>query len=93
MRVAIVGDGEAAFARELKQSKGKIANGTGAAGAQLVFWFVNEESGLTGTEKIAKKLEGAAGLWVVYPKGKKAITENDVLSAGRKAGLPIGQSP
>jgi hypothetical protein len=37
--------------------------------------------------KIAKKVEGAAGLWIVYRKGKKEITENDVLSAGRKAGL------
>jgi hypothetical protein len=27
------------------------------------------------------------GLWVVYPKGKKALTEADVLGAGRKAGL------
>jgi hypothetical protein len=26
-------------------------------------------------------------LWVVYAKGKKEITENDVLSRGRKAGL------
>jgi len=26
-------------------------------------------------------------LWVVYPKGRKEITEGDVLGAGRKAGL------
>jgi len=26
-------------------------------------------------------------LWVVYPKGRKEVTEDDVLGAGRKAGL------
>jgi hypothetical protein len=26
-------------------------------------------------------------LWIVYPKGQKSITENDVIAAGRKTGL------
>ena len=32
-------------------------------------------------------MKGPAALWIVYPKGQKAITENDVIAAGRKAGL------
>ena len=32
-------------------------------------------------------MKGAAALWIVYPKGQKQITENDVLGAGRKIGL------
>jgi hypothetical protein len=32
-------------------------------------------------------MKNAQALWVVYPKGKKDITEIDVISAGRKAGL------
>ena len=35
----------------------------------------------------ARTIRGATVLWIVYPKGKKEITENDVLSAGRKASL------
>lgn len=97
MRVAVVGQGEAEFAKELKRSKAEIANGNAVAGIELVFWFVDEKSGLNGAAKIAKSLEGAAGLWIVYPRGKKQITENDVLSAGRKAGLKdvkvVGFSP
>ena len=42
-------------------------------------------------------MRGATALWVVYPKGKKEITENEVLAAGRKAGLKdvkvVGFSP
>jgi hypothetical protein len=30
---------------------------------------------------------GDAPVWVVYPKGIQAVTENDVLTAGRAAGL------
>jgi len=97
MQVAVVGDADEAFAKELKQSKAQIVKGNADASADLVFWFVNEKGGLSGTGKVAKKLEGAAGLWIVYPKGKKEITENDVLSAGRKSGLKdvkvVGFSP
>jgi hypothetical protein len=32
-------------------------------------------------------VKGAAALWIVYPKGQKSITENDVITAGRKTGL------
>jgi hypothetical protein len=87
IRVAVIGDMEAEFAKELKQSKAAITDGNSNAGGELVFWFVDDKSGLKAAGKIAKKVEGAAGLWIVYRKGKKEITENDVLSAGRKAGL------
>jgi hypothetical protein len=47
--------------------------------------------------KAAKSIKGAIALWIVYPKGKKEITENDVLSTGRKSGLKdvkvVGFSP
>jgi hypothetical protein len=97
MRVAVVGDREAAFAKELRQRKAQMVNGNADASAQLIFWFVEEKSGLGSAGKVAKNLEGAAGLWIIYPKGKQEITENDVLNAGRKTGLKdvkvVGFSP
>jgi len=87
MLVTVLGEVDAAFAKELKQSNAEIANGNANTGVELVFCFVDDKSGLNAAGKFAKKLQGAAGLWIVYPKGKKEITENDVLSAGRKAGL------
>ena len=74
-----------------------MVNGNADASAQLIFWFVEEKSGLGSAGKVAKNLEGAAGLWIIYPKGKQEITENDVLNAGRKTGLKdvkvVGFSP
>jgi len=87
MRVKVVGEGEAAFAKELKQSKANISKGSANTVAEMIFSFVEGRSGLAITSKIAKGLGCAAGLWIVYPKGKQEITENDVLSAGRQAGL------
>jgi hypothetical protein len=42
---------------------------------------------LSSVAEIAKSMEGATALWIVYPKGQKSITENDVIAAGRKTGL------
>jgi hypothetical protein len=42
---------------------------------------------LSSVAKIARSLKGATALWIVYPKGQKSITENDVIDSGRKTGL------
>ena len=36
---------------------------------------------------ITKSMQGAAALWIVYPKGQKSITESDVRVTGLKSGL------
>lgn len=96
-RVTVIGEAETEFAKELQKSKAEVANGDAEANAELVFWFVDDRNALNRTGQAAKKLKGAAGLWIVYPKGQKEITENDVLGAGRKAGLKdvkvVGFSP
>jgi hypothetical protein len=87
MAVAVLGDVEAEFALELRESKAEVVSAPADSNLELVFWFVDRRSGLARARKVAQKLSGGAALWVVYPKGKKEITENDVLSAGRKARL------
>jgi len=95
--VATIGEFEPEFQKELRAiaksvSEGKIGNGT-----ELIFVAVGSAKDLGAVSKIAKSVKGAAGLWFVYPKGKKEITENDVIGAGRKAGLKdvkvVGFSP
>jgi len=63
-------------------SKSKIA-----ADSEWIFFAADSKEDLGGLSKISKSMKGAAALWIVYPKGQKHITENDVLAAGRKAGL------
>src|SRR5437762_11905072 len=52
-----------------------------------MFLAADSKEDFSALPKIAKSMSGAAALWIVYPKGQKHITENDVLAAGRKSGL------
>ena len=86
-RVLLLGRAETAFVAELRKSGADIESGPGSREIQLVFLFVEDERGLDGVPGAAKRLAGAAGLWIAYPKGRKEITEVEVINAGRKAGL------
>src|SRR5215468_4235714 len=87
LRVAVIGHVGKEFAKELKQVKAEVVADGSSGGAEAVFLFVEGNGESENIAKTAKKIRGAAGLWVVYPKGRKEITESDVLGAGRKAGL------
>ena len=58
-----------------------------AADSDTIFFAADSLKELSSVAKIAKSLKGATALWIVYPKGQKTITENDVIAAGRKTGL------
>jgi hypothetical protein len=81
--VALIGDFDEAFHEEL-QSRG--AKPTTAA-ADLVFYSCAARADLARIGALTARLKPAVGLWVIYPKGVKPITEIDVLNAGRDAGL------
>jgi hypothetical protein len=85
--VSLIGAFDEEFLRELRGAVKNIHDGKIAAGSELIFLSADSAKELVAIGKTAKAMKAAAGLWVVYPKGKKEITENDVLSTGRKAGL------
>ena len=86
--VSLLGEFDQEFAKELRAATQNIHEGKIDASSDLIFLSADSTKSLaTGINKAAKAIKGATGLWIVYPKGKKEITENDVLSAGRKAGL------
>ena len=88
MNVALMGDFDQDFAKELRAITQNIQDTKIDATSELILLSVGSTKSLaTGMDKAARTIKGATALWIVYPKGKKEITENDVLSAGRKAGL------
>jgi hypothetical protein len=94
--VSVIGDFDANFLAELRSSTKNI-NGKLTDGSEWIFFAAGSSKELAQVPKLAKSVKGAAALWIVYPKGQKTITENDVLAAGRKAGLKdvkvVGFSP
>lgn len=75
------------FLQKLRGRTKKISDGSITADTEWIFLGAESRRDLEQIKKFARVMKGAAALWVVYPKGQKAITEKDVLTAGRAAGL------
>src|SRR5215813_7198815 len=86
MSVSVLGTFDEEFLTELGEATKNISKQV-AAGNELIFLAAETDKSLSEIAKAAKSLKGAAGLWVIYPKGRKEITEVGVIGAGRKAGL------
>jgi hypothetical protein len=74
----LIGRHDDDFRRELSD-RGAIA---GRSKPNLVFLSIKDKE-----ELVELAYVGDGPMWVIYPKGIKAVTENDVISAGRAAGL------
>lgn len=96
-KVCVIGELEEAFERELDEVTNAVARGKVAADAEWILLCAESPKELAQAAKLGKALKGAAALWIVYPKGRKELTETDVIAAGRDAGLKdvkvVGFSP
>jgi hypothetical protein len=95
--VSLIGNLDADFLAELHVQTKTVSNGKVTTDTEWIFFATDSSKDLSQVSKLAKSLKGAAALWIVYPKGQKQITENDVIAAGRKSGLKdvkvVGFSP
>jgi hypothetical protein len=95
--VAILGGFDEEFLGELSKVAGSPSMEKLAGQLEWIFLSTSTLKELARTTAIAQAMKDAAVLWIVYPKGKKEITQNDVISAGRSAGLKdvkvVGFSP
>ncbi len=86
-KVSMVGNFEAKLFEELRDLETIVTKDKVTADSDAVFFAADSQKELSQVAKIAKSVKGAAALWIVYPKGQKSITENDVIASGRKTGL------
>ena len=86
-KVSLLGNFEAAFLREIAGLTKSVSKSKVAADSDCIFFAAESKKDLGNLTRLVKSMQGAAALWIVYPKGQKHITENDVISAGRKSGL------
>lgn len=96
-KVTVIGKLETDFEEELKEASPDFARGAISRDTEWIFLIADTQKGLAQATNIAKVMKGAVALWIVYPKGRKDLSENDVLATGRKAGLKdvkvVGFSP
>jgi hypothetical protein len=86
-KISLIGNFDADFLSELKSLGAAVTKDKVAPEPDVVFFAADSLKMLSAVAKITKSLKGATALWIVYPKGQKTITENDVIAAGRKTGL------
>jgi len=86
-KVSLLGEFDAEFLREVGGLTKSMSSGKVSPDSECIFFAAKSKDDFVALSKIAKNMLGATALWVVYPKGQKHITENDVLAAGRKCGL------
>jgi hypothetical protein len=101
IRMSLIGfeNQDKEFVKELESAKAVVTPAKGALpkDCDCIFFRTDTKKQLTQVVKIANEMLGATALWIIYPKGQQHITEGDVLSAGRAAGLTdikvVGFSP
>ncbi len=97
MHVLLMGSFEADFKNELKSMTKYVRQWKGDGKAELIFVRIESPKDIGAIAFVAESVRGGMGMWIVFPKGKKDITENDIISAGRETGLKdvkvVGFSP
>src|SRR5262249_33357933 len=86
-QVALYGEFDREFLSELDEITKNVVKEKLDAKTEWIFLAAQSPKELALAAKLVRKMAGAAAMWVVYPKGQKELTENDVLAAGRKAGV------
>ena len=86
MSALVTGAPHADLLVELK-SRGVLVSAKGRSPFALIFYGAEHRDDLGKLADLRRKLKPDGALWVIRPKGSKAITEAEVMSAGKRAGL------
>jgi hypothetical protein len=98
MSILVVGSVEPAFVDEAEKRGARIVKPASAEapvgrrasagdGGDMLFYAADERKALERLADLKKMIVPAGAIWVVRPKGQKAITESDTMAAGKRAGL------
>jgi hypothetical protein len=87
MRVSVVAIRDGNFLRDLSRHTSDITNGKPAKDSELIFFGAERNDALEQLRDLSQSLKPNGAIWVIYPKGRKDITEAGVFAAGKCAGL------
>ncbi|MFN7933401.1 MAG: hypothetical protein U0R19_08750 [Bryobacteraceae bacterium] len=87
MRIAVLGVEDPAFHEELLVRVQDLSQRQPKTQSDIIFVGIESKEKLDRIAKLMTSIRPAGAIWTVYPKGQKHITQNDVMSAGKAAGL------
>lgn len=85
--IAAVAMGNGDFVNQLRATAKRFSDSKPLKDSDLIFVGVEKTADLARAGKVADSLGVAGAMWIVYPKGKQEIKEQQVLEAGKRAGL------
>lgn len=86
-RVAVVDVNDSLFVTALRERTASVAEGRVPEGVPVVFFGAETRDALRKIHLLRARMVDEGILWIVRPKGSKAIGENDVYEAAKGAGL------
>jgi Protein of unknown function (DUF3052) len=86
-RVSVLGIDDPALREELRERSADVREGRLRPGSDLVFFGVERQEKLSRLRTLRASLKADGAVWVVWPKGRKAVREDDVRRAALAAGL------
>jgi hypothetical protein len=84
--VIVHGVEDDAFEQELKARGARVSTRLSGE-ADIIFYAAESRPALNKLQALQKNLKRDGAIWVIRPKGVDAITETDVMKAGKAAGL------
>lgn len=87
LTVVVTGMLHADLIPEITSRGARVVRKVPSAGADLVFYGADRREALTRVSGLKAGLKPNGALWIVRPKGSPAISESDVMTSGRNAGL------
>lgn len=89
MRVVVIALDDEEFLDELERCGVTLARRLPAASspADAIFFGAADRKALDRLAELGTRMQPSGALWVVRPRGVKAITEAETLAAGKRAGL------
>jgi hypothetical protein len=86
-RVAVVDVNDSLFVQALRERTANVVEGRVPEGAPIVFFGAENRDALRKIPLLRARIDDAGAIWVIRPKGSKAITEAEVFEAAHTAGL------
>ena len=87
LRVAALGGFDPDFTRDLARTLGAKPLARAAKGCDLVFVRLEKPGDEARLAKLVSAIAPAGGVWAVYPKGRRDLSEDSVRAAAKRAGL------
>jgi hypothetical protein len=86
-QVALVGLRDESFRKQLRERTRHVASGPPKTELDTILLEVKSKEDLKKLERLQGFLKPDGALWVVWPKGRQEVKENDIIAAAKEAGL------